>query len=331
MNNVIPLIDLETMKNSDSHGTEELVRAVTQALETVGFFHIIGHGVPPALVQRLRDEAYDFFKLPLEEKMKVKRPLPEITRGYDPPAQQSLSSTKDGASPPDLQEGFGMGGFNYRSEDPYYTEGLGHYFYAPNLWPERPSGFRSTLEEYHSSLTVLANRLMQLFAVALEINPDYFDDKINKTGAHMRLNKYPPQETAPVPGQLRSGAHTDYGTLTILYGEDTPGGLQVMGSDGNWFDVHPKPGTFIVNIGDCMARWTNDRWKSTLHRVVNPPRSEAQSERLSVAYFHSTNYDAEIKCLETCQSKSNPPKYEPIHYASYYIEKLMQSRQTLNG
>ena len=329
MKNCIPIIDLAPLMSGETDDKSGVVRSVSDALENYGFFHIVGHGVSPALVNRLRDEAYEFFARPLQEKMEVERPLPEITRGYDPPAQQSLAATKDGASPPDLQEGFGMGGFSFSPEDTYYTAGLGHYFFAPNLWPNRPAALRNTLQEYHTALTLLAEKLMRVFALALGVEEHYFDDKIDKTGAHIRLNKYPRQEAPPVPGQLRSGAHTDYGTLTILFGEDTPGGLQVQGPGGDWIDVHPEAGSFVVNIGDSMARWTNDRWVSTLHRVVNPPREHADSERLSVAYFHATNYDAEINCLETCKSKNNPAKYESIHYAAYYIEKLMKSRQTV--
>ena len=330
MNCTIPIIDLAPALSGKAGGKDEVVRAIGENLENVGFFQIVGHGVSSTLIQRLRDQAYEFFSLPIEQKMRIKRPLPEITRGYDPPAQQSLAATKDGAAPPDLQEGFGMGGFKFGPDDPYYTAGLGHYFFAPNLWPKEPAVLRTTLETYHTRLTVLAAKLMRMFALALDMDEHYFDAKIDKTGAHIRLNKYPPQLTPPVPGQLRCGAHSDYGTLTILYGEDTPGGLQVMGSNGVWLDVHPQPDAFVVNIGDSMARWTNDRWVSTIHRVVNPSLEHSSTERLSVAFFHAANYDTEIRCLESCQSHGKPPKYESIHYAAYYIEKLMKSRQTMN-
>jgi len=323
----IPLIDMAPAQMGDPAGTRRVAAEVGDALETIGFFHIVGHGVAPELVQRLRDQAYDFFARPLDEKMTIGRPLPEITRGYDPLAQQSLSATRDDISLPDLQEAFGMGGFDYAPGDPFYTSGLGHYFFAPNLWPCQPAGLRPTLEAYHAALKALATRVMQVFAVSLDLGEGYFDDKIDRTGAHIKLNKYPPQQKPPTHGQLRCGAHTDYGTLTILYGEDTPGGLQVQASDGDWIDVHPEPGSFVVNIGDSMARWTNDRWISTVHRVANPPREHARSERLSVAFFHAANYDTEIRCLESCRSATVPAKYEPTFYAAYYIDKLMKSRQ----
>lgn len=329
MTATIPTINLEPMFSSEKEKRLKLASAINSALETVGFFQIVGHNVEKSLVQQMREEAYSFFRLPIEEKLKVRRPLPEITRGYDPPAQQSLAATKDAAAPPDLQEGFGVGGFDFSQDDPYYTQGLGPYFFSPNLWPEGRPVFRQTLEQYHSVLKSLAADLMGVFALALDLDETFFVDKISKTGSHMRLNKYPAQTTPPVPGQLRSGAHTDYGTLTILYGEDSPGGLQVMLPDNKWHDIHPEPEAFVINIGDCMARWTNDRWRSTLHRVNNPPSELANNERLSVAFFHSTNYDAEIKCLESCKSSTNTSKHDPIHYAAYYIDKLMKSRQTV--
>ena len=329
MSPTIPTINLEPFFSSGKEKKVRLASEISCALETIGFFQIIGHNIEKSLVQQMREEAYSFFRLPIEEKLKVRRPLPEITRGYDPPAQQSLAATKDGAAPPDLQEGFGVGGFDFSHDDPYYTQGLGQYFFSPNLWPEGRPVFRKTLEQYHSVLKGLAADLMALFALTLNLDEKFFVNKINKTGAHMRLNKYPVQTTPPLKGQLRSGAHTDYGTLTILYGEDNPGGLQVKFPDNKWYDVHPEPNAFVINIGDCMARWTNDRWKSTLHRVTNPPSELANSERLSVAFFHSTNYDAEIKCLESCTCFDNPSKYAPMHYAAYYIDKLMKSRQTV--
>ena len=329
MSQGIPVIDLAPIFAGYAEGKRQVAAEVGCARESVGIFHIVGHDVPGELVRQLRDEAYKFFALPIEEKMKVRRPAPEITRGYDPPAQQSLSATKGEVSPSDLQEGFGMGGCDFASDDPYYNTGLGHYFFAPNLWPAEPSALRSALEQYHTALKSLATKIMQVFALALDLDEGFFDDKVDKTGAHIRLNKYPAQPKPPEPGQLRSGAHTDYGTLTILFGEDTPGGLQVMGPRGEWTDIHPTPGSFIVNIGDSMARWTNDRWVSTLHRVVNPPREHAASERLSVAFFHAANYDTELRCLKSCEIPGELPKYESTYYAAYYIDKLMKSRQTV--
>ena len=132
-------------------------------------------------------------------------------------------------------------------------------------------------------------------------------------------------------GQLETG-RAAVRAQCLEYGLDEPpalgptGGLQVVNRQGHWVDVHPAPGSFVVNLGDLMARWTNDRWVSTLHRVVNPPRQFAERERLSIAFFHAPNYDAEIKCIDTCQGPGNPPKYEPLTYGEYRLDKTLKTR-----
>jgi isopenicillin N synthase-like dioxygenase len=156
----------------------------------------------------------------------------------------------------------------------------------------------------------VATTLMRIFAVGLGMDKHYFDDKIDRHITNFSVLHYPEQPKPPLLGQLRAGAHTDYGSLTILKPDNAPGGLQVQNKDGAWIDVPTLPGTFIVNLGDLMAEWTNDRWVSTLHRVINPPRDKAiGSRRLSMAFFHQPNYDAVIECLPTCSAAERPPRY----------------------
>jgi isopenicillin N synthase-like dioxygenase len=140
----------------------------------------------------------------------------------------------------------------------------------------------------------------------------------------MRLNYYPAPATEPAPGQLRAGAHTDYGGFTILSGEDVPGGLQVRTRDGRWVDVTTTPTTFVVNIGDLLMRWTNDRWLSNLHRVVNPPAgAETPGARLSIAFFNHPNYDVLIECLPSQGPARHPPvlsgEYRDLKYAKTVV------------
>ena len=321
----VPVIDLSPFLAGGPEGKKRVAAEVGRACETIGFVNILGHGVPEQLIERVRDLAYEFFALPVEEKLKIGRPAPEITRGYDTLANQSLSASLGNPSPPDLQETFGMGPVDV-PDDPYHTEGMARVYFAPNLWPARPAAMRTAFEDYYRRLRALGAEIMRVFALALDLREDFFDDKIADTISHIRFNKYPAQLEPPLPGQLRAGAHTDYGTLTILYGEDTPGGLQVINRQGHWVDVHPAPGSFVINLGDLMARWTNDRWVSTLHRVVNPPRQFADRERLSIAFFHAPSYDAEIKCVDTCQGPGNPPKYEPLTYGEYRLDKTLKTR-----
>ena len=138
----------------------------------------------------------------------------------------------------------------------------------------------------------LVGDLMRVVALGLGIDEHFFDDKIDKHITAMRLNFYPEVKEPPKPGQLRGGEHTDYGLLTILNGENVPGGLQVQTRKGQWIDVETDPSNFVCNIGDLLMRWTNDRWVSNVHRVATPPGSAAGAKRLSIAFFHHPNYDA---------------------------------------
>jgi isopenicillin N synthase-like dioxygenase len=146
----------------------------------------------------------------------------------------------------------------------------------------------------------------------------------------LRVRNYPAPQTAPEPGQLRAGAHSDYGSLTILKTEDRPGGLQVCNAAADWVDVPVVDGAFIVNIGDLMARWTNDRWVSTLHRVVNPPPSRAaESRRQSLVFFHNPNYDALIECLPTCRDPAHPPRYEATTSGEHLREQFLRTQNAM--
>ena len=157
--------------------------------------------------------------------------------------------------------------------------------------------------------------------MALDLDGHYFDDNIDRHCSNLFATHYPEYDGAIEPGQLRLGAHTDYGSLTIVYQDEGAGGLQVH-SGGRWIDVPALPGSFVVNLGDLLARWTNDRWVSTLHRVVNPDAgSTGRSRRISIPFFQQPNYDALIECLRSCQGPSNPPRYPPILSGVNMIEK----------
>jgi isopenicillin N synthase-like dioxygenase len=144
----------------------------------------------------------------------------------------------------------------------------------------------------------------------------------------LRIVCYPEQTTPPEPGQLRSGAHTDYGSLTILMSDKAAGGLQAQHRDGYWVDVTPEPGAYVINIGDIMQIWTNDRWVSTMHRVVNPPAAVADTARRhSVVFFHQPNYDAVIDTLPSCFGPKRPKKYEPMTYKDHWLGKWNATRK----
>jgi isopenicillin N synthase-like dioxygenase len=168
----------------------------------------------------------------------------------------------------------------------------------------------------------LVARLMALFAEALSLPGDFFDRRIDHHTSALRLLNYPAVTEPLLPGQLRAGAHTDYGTVTVLRAEDAPGGLEVL-VDDQWIAVPLVADSFVVNLGDAMARWTNDRWRSTLHRVVIPPTEvAATSRRQSIAFFHNANWDAVIECIPSCLAIGEAPRYAPVTAGEHLMSKF---------
>ena len=321
----VPLIDIAPWRNGGADGRRAVARAVDAACRDTGFFTVAGHGVPEALVAETRAASAAFFALPEDEKL-ASAPPPErkLPRGFSPLGNRSLSYTREVEAPPDLQESFAVGPVAPRKTgagDNAIVQG----FHAANIWPARPAGFEATVSEYVAAMGGLAGTIMSIFAAALGIGEDFFDDKIDRDPSVLRLTHYPAQEKPPLPGQLRSGEHTDYGSLTILRGDDVPGGLQVRRRDGSWTDLHPAPGSFVCNLGDMMMRWTNDYWVSTPHRVVNPPREFAGLDRISLVFFHMPNHDAEIACIDRRLAPGEAPNYSPINCADYFAAKYLRS------
>ena len=311
--NAVPVIDLAPARGGGRAERLAVARAIDAACREIGFFAVRGHGVPEALVHDLRGRAHEFFALPLADKLAARHPVPGTNRGYHPVGGETLASANDAAAPPDLKEFFHVGPVDV-SGDAYYTGPRGRAHFAPNLWPPAPAGFEAAATAYYRAMSGLIVFLMRLAALALDAEEGFFDGKVDRSIGTMRLNYYPAQARPPAPGQLRASAHTDYGGFTILSGEDVPGGLQVRTRDDRWVDVPTAPTTFVVNIGDLLMRWTNDRWLSNLHRVVNPPVADASpTPRLSIAFFNHPNYDALIECLPS----QGAPRHAPVLSGEY--------------
>jgi isopenicillin N synthase-like dioxygenase len=296
-----------------------VAQAIDAACREIGFFAITGHGVPDRVVDDLRRRAHEFFVLPVTEKLAVRHPVAGTNRGYHPVGGETLTAANDATAPPDLKEFFHVGPVDTTS-DPYYTGPRGRPHFEPNIWPVAPAGFEHAATVYYRTMAQLVVSLMRLAALALEVDERFFDDKVDRSIGTMRLNYYPAPVEPPSPGQLRASAHTDYGGFTILSGEDVPGGLQVRTRGGRWVDVATTPTTFVVNIGDLLMRWTNDRWLSNMHRVVNPlPGDGPARPRLSIAFFNHPNYDALIECLPSQGPAKHPPvlsgEYRDLKYA----------------
>ena len=316
----IPLIQLET----DDTGRRTAARAIDAACRDIGFFGVASHGVPAATIADMWAASRAFFDLPADEKRRVEMPYNGYPYGYSPYLNEGLAQSRGDAAPPDLKESFNMGPPVRPAALPPGADAA--FAFADTPWPTASPGFRAAWEAYYGALNALAGRLMSLFALALDLDPDFFDDKIDRHISALRAIDYPHPMQAPMPGQLRAGAHSDYGSLTILLQEDAPGGLQVRDRSGAWRDVPHVPGAFVVNIGDLMARWTNDRWVSTLHRVVNPPADAGGStRRQSVAFFHQPNWDAQIECIPSCLAPGEQPKYAPVGSGAYLMAKFQST------
>lgn len=241
--------------------------------------------------------------------------------GYLGPGAEALAKSKGTDTPPDLKESFNGGPLSI-------PEGLTDpkalaFCYAETIWPLASDGFVDAWKAYYAAMEDLAARIMRVFAVALDLPEDYFQPMIDRPISALRALNYPETDTPPLAGQLRAGAHTDYGSLTILLPQPGSGGLQIFTPEGDWREVPPVEGAFVINIGDLMALWTNDRWVSTLHRVVNPDVGAMKSSRRqSLAFFHQPNWHQEIACIETCIEPGEAPRYQPVQSGPYLMGKF---------
>ncbi len=325
----VPVIDIAPFLAGTPEGKRQVAEQIGSACRDIGFLTIVGHGVPKALIDATYQVSKEFFDLPLEEKMKVTRPAPDQVRGYSPVGDEGLSYSLDEVAPGDLKESLSIGPTDAPDEDYYRCEAAGPHF-APNLFPKTPADLKSIWTEYFRVMEQLSADLMRMFALTLDLPENFFEDKIDKHISMFRVLNYPAQIEAPHPRQLRAGAHSDYGSLTIVRQDHDIGGLQVRNRQKQWVDVMPIPDSFVVNIGDLMMQWTNEQWISTVHRVVNPPRERtSESRRQSLVFFHQPNYDAMIECLASCHDADHPPKYAPISSGDHLRMKFM--KQTSMG
>lgn len=322
----VPVIDVGPWFREGEAGKARVAGMVNQACEDIGFFVITGHGVEPTISDRVFDASRRFFDLPLGEKLIVKQWGDDIPRGFSPVAAEAVSYSRLKKTPGDLKESFSVGPLEV-ADDEYSRQPAARQLLAENRWPVNPPEFHPLFAEYYRTMERLGAAVMRIFAMALALPEPFFDRAIDRHTSVLRVINYPDQPEAPQEGQLRAGEHSDYGTFTILRHENQhrPGGLEVLNRAGNWIAVPAIPDSFIINIGDLMARWSNDRYVSTMHRVVNPPRDRAlESRRMSLVYFHQANYDSIIECLPSCCGTGNPARYPAVAFHEYLRTKFLR-------
>jgi isopenicillin N synthase-like dioxygenase len=319
----VPTIDLSGWAAGDGERRGAIAHEVDEACRAVGFMQIVGHGIPPQAVDDLTTAMDGFFALPMDEKRRHLPPSASVNRGYTAPRSERLSHSLGLYSADDLFEAFNVGAEASASGD----LDLSPDDYAENLWPDRPAGFRSGIESWFATARSVARTMTDVFALALDLPEGHFEAFTDHSIDTLRVNCYqaPADGRGVDPGQLGMGAHTDYGIVTVLWADPLPG-LQILGPDGTWHDVLPRPDGLLINLGDLTARWTNDRWRSTLHRVLAPLDGGGRPvRRRSAAFFHDGNADAVVSTLPTCAG-DHPDRYEPIRIGEHIARKLAGSR-----
>ena len=308
----LPIIDISGLSGTETSSRLAVAKQLRQACLDKGFFYVKNHGIPEDLVARVFSESEKFFALPQDQKLALDKANSKANRGYEPLKGQTLEA----GAPPDLKEGFYIGP-EHAADDPRVL--AGKFNHGPNQWPAALPGFHATMSEYFAALLGLGERLMRGMAISLDLPENNFKAFCTEPMATLRLLHYPPQRPDD-PNQRGAGAHTDFGGLTLLR-QDGVGGLQVWDQESQgWIHADPVPGTFIVNLGDMIARWTNDRYRSTLHRVINT----SGHERYSVPFFYVGNYDHEVACIPTClgpgQTATYPPTTVEAHLRAMYAK-----------
>jgi isopenicillin N synthase-like dioxygenase len=315
----VPVIDISAFRTGSDEERAAVVAAVDRAATEVGFMQITGHGIPESVQDGLTEAMDAFFALPMAEKLACRPASKEINRGYTPPKTERLSYSLGVYSPDDLFEAYNVG--NQAADFPGLD--LPEAYYPANIWPEN-ADMRAGVTAWFEHAAALARTMTDIFALALGLPADYFVKFQDHPMDVFRMNNYqlPPDDTRIEPGQLGMGAHTDYGIVTVLWA-DPVRGLQILDTEGGWQDVIPAPGALLINLGDLLSRWTNDRWISTMHRVLAPIDDTGKLyRRRSAAYFHDGNHDALITTL----AGEGASSYEPVTVSEHLVQKLSGSR-----
>lgn len=314
----IPVIDVLPLRGGP--GRAEMVAAIGQACREIGFFYAVGHGVDEARIASVYAQAKRFFDLPVAEKEKIAIERSACHRGWFRLGSENLDPAKQAAG--DFKEGLKIG----RDLAPSHERVVaGLPLHGPNQWPDLP-GWRAVMQGYYDEMAELGRLMMGAFAEALGLGAEIFEPWLGVTMTTLGALHYPPQLGRITEGRIGAGAHTDYGCLTLLH-QDGAGGLQVKRRDGVWIDALPVPGSFVVNIGDMMERWTNGVFCSTPHRVVNV----SGGDRYSLPFFFDPDFYAPVECLPTCVAEGEEPRFAPTTAGQHMLDMIAASFEYARG
>ena len=311
----IAVLDLSPLYTNDPEGVERLAARFLKAYSTAGFAYISYHGIPDELVEKVFQASERFHALPFEEKMKVA--LDKNHRGFIPiNTSTDVNSKLANVKRPNQSESFMI--MREDSADcPDVSQNT--YLAGPNQWPEL-ADFQEQVSAYHDAMSLLGNRLIYLAAIALGMDPTQLLTPFRTPTTWLRLLYYPP--TNPIDGDdlYGSAPHTDFGALTIL-AQDDIGGLQVQTPSGAWINAPHIPGTFVVNVGDMLHRWSNGVLKSTPHRVIN----QSGQPRYSCPFFFDPHVSTEISPVMECVSETYPALFPNLNFGRFLRNELEAS------
>ncbi|OKI52094.1 isopenicillin N synthase family dioxygenase [Streptomyces sp. MJM1172] len=310
----VPVIDLGPWRSGGPGPRAAIAARVDEALQAAGFLLVTGHGVDPALPARIRAAARAFFRLPAA----VKEPYAVSVggRGWLGPGAEANSHAEGQSSPPDLKESWSCA-----AEDPTGVARVDAEWFRPNVWPAEVPALRPLVHEYLTAMRALSDELLELLAAALGLEADHFTRHTGHPTWGFNVNWYPGTATVgpPLPGQFRIGAHTDFGTVTVLDREPGAGGLQIHTDRDGWRDAPYDPAALTVNIGDLLARWTGDRWRAGRHRVLPPPADAPAEELVSLVYFYECDPHTRVESLPAPLGRVTR---EPVDSHAYLRSRL---------
>lgn len=300
----LPVVDLSSFATGTEEERRRIADEVAHACEEIGFVLFSGHGVPQAVIDEFTETAKQFFQLPLEQKRLVRSPVNNLFQGYAHPGPNQGDHTSERQS------------FNVQRFDTM-AEAVAHGYpddiddiLLDALWPSEPSGFRDAWRAYFEEMEGLAARILGIFELALGLPDGTFEKMVAHDPSTQAANYYSTDiDSGHEPSPFRFKAHLDGSVITILYQDDGPGSLQLHQRGTGWRDVPAVEGTFVMNIGEVMARWTNDRFVATPHRVLHPAPEQATRPRISAPFFLKPDPDAVVGPLEQLIAPGDEPRY----------------------
>lgn len=315
-----PVIDVAPFFDGSPDERSAVAAAVGAACADIGFLLLTGHGVPADAIAGLHDAAMEFFGLPLEAKRLVRSPNDNLYQGYAHPGPNPGDHTSE-------RQSYNVQRFDTVDEAlaAGYPDDVGNYIW-PALWPAEPASFQPAVRRYMAEMEAFSERIMRILEVALGLADGYFAAFVDRNLSNQAVNYYSDDiESGHAPTPYRFKAHRDGSMFTILYQDDGPGSLQLYKRGVGWLDVAAIEGTFVVNTGEILERYTNGRWVATPHRVLHPPADAPKRPRISAPYFVKPNLDAPIAALPELLGPGETDTGGPVYTGRTWSARNLQN------